>query len=203
MTFQWIPDVKMIRVVVFHFSAGIPMLIQSILSAEHRYSSQTLLNQCMRTLLTVAGTELPKDLNITVDLPQFNAINILRYIYRDTHLADVVLPFVEEGVILTINGFSSHSWSIRNACTLLLGTLVPRVLGQQISQQEKFQQKATTAEVFFSRYPKLELYFENSLKDRKDSKKKFENGEYIAPEVIPVLTFLSKLRVDEGQESQR
>ena len=179
------------------------MLIQSILSAEHRHSSQTLLNQCMRTLLIVAGTELPNDLNITVDLPQFNAINILRYIYRDTHLANIVLSFVEEGVILTINGFSSPSWSIRNACTLLLGTLVPRILGQQISQEESFQLKATTAEVFFSRYPKLELYFENHLKDRKDSMKKFENGECIAPQVIPVLTFLSKLRVDEGHESQR
>ena len=193
----------MLTLVIFYFSAGIPMLIQSILSAEHRHSSQTLLNQCMRTLLTVAGTELPKDLSITVDLPQFNAINILRYIYRDTHLANIVLSFVEEGVILTINGFSSASWSIRNACTLLLGTLVPRILGQQISQEESFQLKATTAEVFFSRYPKLELYFENYLKDRKDSVKKFENGEYIAPQVIPVLTFLSKLRVDEGHESQR
>lgn len=174
------------------------MFIQAIISAESASHGFELLNTCIKNLFAVAQLELPKVINITYDLPQFNAINILRAIFRDTSLGNTVLQFVEEGIMLTIDGFSSQSWSIRNASTTLLGTLVPRMLGQRLSQEESSQQNASTTDVFFYRYPKLEHYFLNCLKEQLVYMK--ESGCVATlPHVVPVLTFLSKLRSGESK----
>ncbi|XP_057314916.1 thyroid adenoma-associated protein homolog isoform X2 [Hydractinia symbiolongicarpus] len=181
-------------------SAGIPLFIQAIISAESASHGFELLNTCIKNLFAVAQLELPKVINTTYDLPQFNAINILRAIFRDTSLGNTVLQFVEEGIMLTIDGFSSQSWSIRNASTTLLGTLVPRMLGQRLSQEESSQQNASTTDVFFYRYPRLEHYFLNCLKKQLVYMK--ESGCVATlPHVVPVLTFLSKLRCGESKTS--
>ena len=49
-------------------------------------------------------------------------MNILKAIYRDSSTGTDVLRFAEDGLILSIDGFTSKSWSIRNAAQLLLGT---------------------------------------------------------------------------------
>ena len=177
------------------------MFIQAILSAEPA-SENELVHKCMNYLLDIAKTELPKDINLTVDLPQFNAINIMRSIFRDASLGSTVLPFVEDAVMLTINGFSSPSWSIRNASTILLGTLVPRMLGQRISQEENNLQNTSTVDVFFYRYPKLVSYFRSCL-DSQVSAGKDYGSNFISPHVIPALTFLSKLSSSNGEKCSR
>jgi len=177
-------------------SAGIPMLVQSILSAEPCSSSNSLLQHSMLHLLAVAKTPLPQVLDMAVDLTHFNVLNILRAIYRDNVLSNVVLPYVEEGVILTIGGFSSSSWSIRSASSLLLGTLLPRMLGQHSSPEESHH--STSVDVFFSWYPKLTTYFIKCLKEQS-----VDTFNTILPHIIPVLTFLSKLSSTSTTESQR
>lgn len=179
-------------------SAGIPMFILAILTAEPTTENKELLHQTIRYLLEVAKTELPTNINMTVDLPQFNAINIIRAIFRDASLGNTVLSMVEDVLMLTIDGFSSVSWSIRNASTILLGTLVPRMLGQRISQEESNLQNTSTVDVFFYRYRKLASYFQNCLEIQKDVGDGYE-ANFITPHVIPVLTFLSKLSSGEKQ----
>ncbi len=41
-----------------------------------------------------------------------HALNILRALYRDSRLGDYVVPFVSEGVVIAIQGFSATSWPV-------------------------------------------------------------------------------------------
>ena len=48
-------------------------------------------------------------------------MNILKAIYRDSSTGTEVLRYAEDGLILSIEGFMSDSWSVRNAAQILLG----------------------------------------------------------------------------------
>lgn len=138
---------------MFH-SAGIPMFVQAVLSSEPSLCQRALLNRFMEDLFKVASTQvntniIDGELN---DLPQFNALNILRSIFHDATLNNDVMRFVERGVVLTVHGFSSISWSVRNASTQLLSALLPRMLGQRLSQEESSMQNMSTADIFFHRF---------------------------------------------------
>lgn len=177
------------------------MFIQSILSAEPATNNHDFLRTTIKQLFEVATTRLPDNTTATSDLPQFNAINILRSIFRDTGLGNAVLRYVEDAVILTIDGFSSPSWSIRNASLQLLGTLVPRMLGQRLSQEEVSQQNVSTPDVFFYRYPKLLPFLEKCLPQQECAMS--NSSLAISPRLIPALTFLSKLRPSDSEEMKR
>lgn len=41
-----------------------------------------------------------------------HALNILRALYRDTRLGDSIVPFVAEGVMIAVEGFSSTLWPV-------------------------------------------------------------------------------------------
>lgn len=176
-------------------SAGIPMFIQAILSSEPQSRHRVLLDQTIKHLFKIASIKLEDGVNS--DLPQFNATNILRSIFRDANLNNDVMRYVERGVVLTINGFSSSSWSIRNASTQLLSTLVPRMLGQRLSQEETSMHNMSTTDVFFHRYPLLEELFKRCLNEQVSS------NVQVLPHFIPVLVFLSKLRSSDSEKSKR
>ena len=48
-------------------------------------------------------------------------MNILKAIYRDSSTGTEVLRYAADGLMLSIEGFTSNSWSIRNAAQILLG----------------------------------------------------------------------------------
>ena len=48
-------------------------------------------------------------------------MNILKALYRDSSLGNEASKYTEDGLILSIEGFASCSWSIRNAAQILLG----------------------------------------------------------------------------------
>ena len=179
------------------------MFVQAILSSEPSTHQNTLLNESIEYLFEIASTQLPEgDLSFN-DLPQFNTINVLRAIFRDASLNNAVMQYVERGVVLTINGFSSPSWSIRNASTQLLSTLVPRMLGQRLSQEESSQQNTSTIDVFFYRYPKLRTLFQQCLSEQATVMRGDASETKILPHLIPVLIFLSKLRASENDECKK
>ena len=173
------------------------MFIQAILSSEPAPHNRSLLNYTIEHLFKVVSAKLPEGTVLSNDLPQFNAINILRSVFRDANLNNDVMRYVERGVVLTINGFSSPSWSIRNASTQLLSTLIPRMLGQRLSQEETSMHNMSTADIFFHRYPLLRELFKRCLSEQVSS------GIKVLPHFIPVLIFLSRLRSSDNQESQR
>lgn len=173
------------------------MFIQAVLSSEPSSHHHVLLDQTIEHLFNIASIKLPHEDVVKKDLPQFNATNILRSIFRDANLNNDVMRYVERGVVLTINGFNSPSWSIRNASTQLLSTLVPRMLGQRLSQEETSMHNMSTTDVFFHRYPLLQELFKRCLNEQVASDVK------VLPHFIPVLIFLSKLRSSDGEKSRR
>ena len=52
-------------------------------------------------------------------------MNILKAIFRDSSTGSEVLRYAGDGLMLSINSFTSRSWSIRNAAQILLGKITP------------------------------------------------------------------------------
>jgi hypothetical protein len=87
-------------------SAGLPLCILAIVSSEPN-NRKVLLPWTMKTLIKI-GLQTPSDnFDQTIDLPQVHAFNILRTIFMDAKLGTDVLPYVSDGFVLAIKGFSS------------------------------------------------------------------------------------------------
>eukprot|EP00794_Sanderia_malayensis_P020487 gene20487-22503_t len=174
-------------------SAGLPMFVQSIISSCMSLPTFSL-ETFMKRLLDIAKKPVTQTGNIETDLPQVQAMNILRGIYRDSSVGAEVLMFAEEGLMLAVDGFSSPFWSIRNAAQILLGALVPRMLGQRVTQADKSHHNSVSAIQFFSMYPTLEGFFASHLGMAIDNKNRIRT----LPALVPILTLLSKLRPCEN-----
>lgn len=55
---------------------------------------------------------------------QVQSMNILKTLFRDSSTGSEILKYAEVGLILSIEGFTSHSWSVRNAAQILLGETI-------------------------------------------------------------------------------
>ncbi len=118
------------------------VLLQAILAAEPIYTGRPCLKTTLQTLLSISTTcrapvhvtsQYVVCLTSTRILPlstwpyalsrssgssvqpqpaAVHALNILRALYRDSRLADFVVPFISEGVIIAIQGFSASSWPV-------------------------------------------------------------------------------------------
>ncbi|XP_077992794.1 tRNA (32-2'-O)-methyltransferase regulator THADA-like [Glandiceps talaboti] len=172
-------------------SAGLPLIIEAITSCEPKGREKLLLKQCMERLLIAVHQPLPESAAQTMDLPQVHAFNILRSLFRSSVLGNAMLKYACDVVMVTIKGFSSPSWAVRNGCTLLYGTLVARMLGQKRVQDEHSQLNSITAQEFFVRYPKLYPFLLSQLEEASQYQK--DNKLCLYPALHPVLTLLSKL----------
>ena len=134
----------------FFFCFDLPLTLKELL-----YSS-------VSTLLEVAARPLPEPFDPVLDLPQVipyclcsclqvHAFNVLQAIFHDTHLGAGAAPLAATGVVLAIRGFGSPSWAVRNACTLLFGALVTRMLGCKRVKEDSSRVNSITASQCFSR----------------------------------------------------
>ncbi|KAF5273033.1 hypothetical protein FQR65_LT04775 [Abscondita terminalis] len=163
-------------------SAGIPFMVQAILSTEPiSGNSSKNFDSFMKILLNVGSNEIfPAEQRIL-------ALNILRALYRHNRLGEMVIPYCAEGVIIAVKGFASAVWGIRNSATLLFSALIMRIFGVQrlrdtieVSIKNKMQ-----GQVFFVRYPELFHFLLQEL--QLASKEKYHSSLY------PVLLILSRL----------
>ncbi len=97
-------------------SAGVPYLIQAIVSTEPGVSVAKG---------AVASTNLVRAMNVLFAAAErregagafdgrVHACNILRALYRNNQLGEAIAPFVEKGVAVAINGFKSSQWGVRD-----------------------------------------------------------------------------------------
>ena len=88
----------------------------------------------------------------------------------------------------------AYSDKIINVILFLSGVLIPRMLGQRITQGDKPHRNSVTVHQFFLRYPLLKEYF---LKHLQDASRKIKESMFL-PTLVPILTLLSKLRAEHA-----
>lgn len=72
-------------------------------------------NTCMNTLL-----ELCENSTAESEKSLMHAMNILRALYRHAMLGELVSAYIDRGMKVAINGFSSSSWGVRLEMSFLL-----------------------------------------------------------------------------------
>ncbi|CAG8489964.1 6184_t:CDS:10 [Paraglomus occultum] len=189
-------DIKTIhsnKVSITRRSGGLPLCILAVVSNEPS-NHRVILPWTIKTLLSIATMPHYPTSDEALDLPQVHAFNSLRTIFMDARLATEVLTFVADGIMLSIRGFASHSWAIRNCSVMLFSTLVQRVFGTKKVKDEQHSINKLTGREFFSRFPKLHPFLMNELRIAVEQLVKDDKEtSQIHPGLYPVLTLLSRL----------
>ncbi|CAH1762914.1 9894_t:CDS:10, partial [Entrophospora sp. SA101] len=155
-------------------------------------------------LAIVYSESSSSNLDKMVDIPQVHAFNILRILFMDSKLGTEVLSYVSNGFELSIEGFSSKSWAIRNCSVMLFSTLLQRTFGNKKVKDENHSVNNLTSKEFFTRFPKLHSFllnqletFVNQLLVKKDKEnitsKDLKHQSKVHTGLYPILTLLSRL----------
>ena len=64
---------------------------------------------CLYNVYSLTSSVVP---DIQPQPAAVHALNILRALYRDSRLGAYVVPFIPEGVIIAIEGFSAAFWPV-------------------------------------------------------------------------------------------
>ncbi|KAB7493919.1 Thyroid adenoma-associated-like protein, partial [Armadillidium nasatum] len=148
-------------------SAGIPFIVQAIVSSEPSVLLGSCLKNTMSSLLTLAASDSQLETRV-------HALNILRALYRDTRIGEEVLPYVSDGVKVALDGYKSKSWSVRNSSSLMFSSIVTRMFGVKKTQEDLHSKNAVSALVFFKRYPEL---YDFILENLSSSVQDMKNGD--------------------------
>ncbi|XP_053675421.1 thyroid adenoma-associated protein homolog [Anopheles nili] len=190
-----IGEINVDKLCITRRSAGIPFIIQALITSELQVSSTKGLQFCMKTLLELCRGKT------TASQTRTHSLNILRSLFRSTDLGEAVGEFIAEGIMCAINGYEAESWSERNSSTLLFSALMVRIFGVQRSKDSENLniRNKMTGRIFFLRYPLLYDYFVFELE--KASKVIIQGSR--SKKLHPLLLLLSRLYPSalEGSES--
>ncbi|PVV04486.1 hypothetical protein BB560_001014 [Smittium megazygosporum] len=143
-------------------SAGWPYCLLALLTCD-RDCATNMLHPTICRLSEIASKEvaLDKNENNNVDLPQVHAANMLRLLFDDKILASDMVPYIEESMLLSLNGLESNHWAIRNVCGLLFASLMRKIFGTKKTKKENDKINGYTAKSLFTRFPRLfEILFD-------------------------------------------
>ncbi|XP_057316978.1 thyroid adenoma-associated protein homolog isoform X2 [Hydractinia symbiolongicarpus] len=163
-------------------SAGLPFYLQALCTTEPAIKAKESLTFLMVSLTDLCKSSMGKhDVNKLVI-----SLNILRAFYKDTKLCEDIFPYISDGVVIAVKGFSSSNWAIRNSCTILFSALMQRIFGVK-----KFKM---TGREFFSRFPALFTFLleQANVMVQKTTTDEAMN-DYLHPSIFPVLLLLSHL----------
>ncbi|KAM7347162.1 thyroid adenoma-associated protein homolog isoform 2-T2 [Cochliomyia hominivorax] len=176
-------------------SAGVPFMVQALITSELQVGSTKSLLYCMTHLLQLCSSPDKSSESRT------HALNILRALFRCTDLNEAVGEFVSEGVMAAIRSYDANNWSEKNSATLLFAALITRIFGvQRTKDSENLNiRNKMTGRVFFLRYPKLYDFFLDQLQKASD----LIQQQQKAHKLHPLLLILSRLYPSalEGTES--
>lgn len=176
-------------------SAGLPLCILAIVNAELSDSRRTLLPMVMRRVMAIAVKPVSADANQQVDLPQIHAMNVLRKLFMDAKLSTSVLPYVGQGLELSIRAFSSHSWAVRNCGMMLFSTLLHRVFGAKRVRDEHQAINGIASRELFARLEGLCGFLQVQLEVAVGQLLGTDaSQDRVHPGLYPVLTLLSRLQ---------
>ena len=183
-------------------SAGLPLIVQSIVASEGKAKQHALLIRAIDALLgilsdpKVPGNQTPGDqVDQTRDLPHVHALNILRAVFREASVAGNAQPHVASTAIHAIDGFASPIWAVQNGAMQLFSTLLQRMLGQKKTKDDHLN--TMMLQDFFVHYPALQPYLLQQLSSAVECLS--ESKLHLNPTLYPVLTILSKLSAGVSQ----
>ncbi|XP_069359956.1 tRNA (32-2'-O)-methyltransferase regulator THADA isoform X2 [Maniola hyperantus] len=166
-------------------SAGLPFMTQALVTTELQVTVNTKsFDLCITTLLRLARNSPRKE-------TRCHCLNILRALYRNSQLDDIVGTYVGEGLMVALLGFESGTWIERNSATLLFSALMVRIFGVQRSKDsEKLcVRNRMTGRIFFLRYPLLYDFMLDKLKEVSANGKE----QLLHPSLYPILLLLARL----------
>ncbi|XP_048737624.2 thyroid adenoma-associated protein homolog isoform X2 [Ostrea edulis] len=173
-------------------SAGIPFFVQTLVCTEPQSTGRPCFKWTMTELLLLALKE--DRLCGTLSNSKVHALNILRALYKDSRLGEVVTSFVADGLRAAILGFQSPFWAVRNSSTLLLSTMMTRIFGVKRSKDESNLSKKNcqTGRQFFNQYPSLYPFLLNLLEVA--TRNISDTAQlHLHPGLYPVLMILGRL----------
>lgn len=86
-------------------SAGIPYIIQALITSELQVFSTAGLQYCMRKLITLCQTSDVAELRT-------HGLNILRALFRCSDLGDAVAEYIAEAIECSILGYNAMTWPV-------------------------------------------------------------------------------------------
>ncbi|ORX64464.1 hypothetical protein BCR32DRAFT_273100 [Anaeromyces robustus] len=194
---KWLEDslntIKMSnKISITRRSAGMPFLILAILLSEQN-SNKVLLPHALSVLIDIARQPFDTETyNEKCDLPQVHAMNILRSIFRESKLSDDISAYVTDTMILTLEGFKSPAWSIRNCAMMMFTTILHRIIGSKKTRDDFNSVNFITRSVFVSRYHNLYIYLSKILNEASALMEK--NSSHVQQELFAILVLLSRLQ---------
>ncbi|KAG8192294.1 hypothetical protein JTE90_002118 [Oedothorax gibbosus] len=172
-------------------SAGLPSLIQAVVSSEQNNIKRKLLSYTVDKLLICVYQPLNTHTTISdkTDLPQAHAYHILKSLVTDSSLAQAILSHLDSIIPACVAGFSSLLWPIRNGALQLFGVLLPRICGQKKVRDDNSEHNLVSAAELFARCPSLKTYLSEQL----EKCVCFHKDKKICSELVPVLSLIVKL----------
>ncbi|KAI4366675.1 hypothetical protein MLD38_022522 [Melastoma candidum] len=207
-------------------SAGIPAAFIALFLSEPEGTPKKLLPRALRWLINIAKcpiqdvveSSFPNGVSCNTSelsntdeksskirdegvIPVVHAFNVLRITFNDANLAADTSGFSAEAMIVSIHGFSSPYWEVRNGACLAYTALVRRMIGFLNVQKRESARRSLTGLEFFHRYPLLHPFLLDELKIATASleDESMENAEsslakVVHPSLCPMLILLSRLK---------
>lgn len=175
-------------------SAGLPFMIQALITSELKVSTNKNFHFVMKSLMNFCQHgELLET--------RTHSLNILRALFRCSDLNVDIGEYIDEGIKCAILGYGAESWIETNSSTLLFSSLMVRVFGvQRTKDSEEFNiRNKMTGRIFFLRYPQLYDFFMEQLEEAAECVKNVKMN----PKLHSLLLLLIRLYPSalEGSES--
>ncbi|KAI2808393.1 hypothetical protein BLOT_006335 [Blomia tropicalis] len=142
-------------------SGGLPLVMQSILSAEPKtLSGNSLGHEFIRSLIGILDLE---NENVFESWQVIHSLNILKSLVHDSRLFDLMTIWIEPILKLSIRWLERNAtygrmaYSIQNSSSMLFTAIVIRIFGvrRSSSQSDHHQQNRMSSLIFFQMFPTL------------------------------------------------
>ena len=130
-------------------SAGLPFIIQAILSGEPSVHNNQYFNHSMSELLEILSDQNSKEWQI------IHCLNIIRALMRDHRMVDKVNPFIERTTEISFIKFKSNLFAVRNCSAMLCNCLMTKMFGVKRNREDNSKKNRMSSKLFFTNYPSL------------------------------------------------
>ncbi|KAF8789183.1 hypothetical protein HNY73_007144 [Argiope bruennichi] len=179
-------------------AAGLPSLVQAVVSSENNNLQRKLLSFTIEKLQVYFNRPpIPiQSISDKIDIPQAHAYHLLKILVMEASLSQAILSHLDSIIPICITGFTSPVWPILNGALQLFGVLLPRICGQKKVKDEDSEHNQISASELFARCPNLKVFLLDKLKVCV----KFHHVKRVCPILIPILSILVKLSPPQENE---